>query len=41
MAWNDWVRGADARGAPGKYAQVHEVFVQFQGNIGTHGAHPY
>jgi hypothetical protein len=38
---NDWIRRTTGDGLPGKYGQVHEVFLQFQGNIGTHGAHPY
>jgi hypothetical protein len=38
---NDWIRRTAGDGTGGKWGQVHEVFVQLQGNIGTHGAHPY
>jgi hypothetical protein len=38
---NNWIRRTTDVGAPGGYGQVHEVFLQLQGNIGAHGAHPY
>lgn len=37
---NNWTRRSDA-GGPGELELSHEVFLQLQGNIGAHGAHPY
>ena len=38
---NNWTRRMNAEGLPGAFKQSHEVILQLQGNIGTHGAHPY
>ncbi len=38
---NNWTRRMEEPGRPGDFQLSHEVFLQFQGNIGSHGAHPY
>lgn len=38
---NNWIRRTAVGALPGRYGQVHEVFLQLQANIGTHGAHPF
>lgn len=38
---NNWTRRMQEPGRPGDFKLSHEVFLQFQGNIGSHGAHPY
>ena len=37
---HNWTRRLDD-GHPGDFKLSHEVFLQLQGNIGAHGAHPY
>ncbi len=38
---HNWTRRMTDAGAPGDYELSHEIVLQLQGNIGTHGAHPY
>ncbi len=38
---NNWTRRLDDHAQPGAFRLSHEVILQLQGNIGTHGAHPY